>query len=146
MDLWSLLASLLASLAALVPNGPWAQTLDDLDARRNHAFVTGDAGDLRTVYAPGTSILAADQRMLHGFGERDLEVDRVSVRLLRVEVLRERKAMVRLRVVDRLRPVRVRAPGGEWRLLPRDRPTERTIVLRRTAGGWRIARATRLAG
>lgn len=146
MDLWGLLSAITAMLAALVPDGPWADTLDELDARRNAAFVHGEASDLRGVYAAGTSILAADRRVLRSYRERGLEVDRVSIRLLSVTVLSERPRRTRLRIVDQLQPVRVRAPGEEWRALPRDGPTERTIVLTMTPRGWRIAGATRIAG
>lgn len=146
MGLWQVLASIAAALAATVPSGPWAQTLDELDQRRNHAFVHGDPDGLSAVYAPQTPVLAADRRTLRAYRMRGLEIDRVRMHLLRVTVLSRRPGHVRLRVVDCLRPTRVREPAGHWRALPRDGPTRRRIVLVRTPQGWRIADATRLAG
>ena len=146
MGLWTFLAVVTAALTAVLPDGRWAQVLDDLDAARNAAYVNSEPARLEQVYTPGSPELAADRQVLAAYAARGLRVDRVSLQLLRVQVLQEKPDGVRLRVVDVLRPVRVRTDDGGWRDLPRDEPTVRTIALRLTQGGWRIARIRRVAG
>lgn len=146
MLLWLLLTALGSALPMFAATGPWANVLDALDDRRQTAFERGDPGLLRRVYLPHTAVLAADRQTLRAYVRRGLEIDGVSLRLLSVRPVSRGPRRARLRVVDRLGPARVRAPGGQWRALPRDEPTERIIVLAWTPDGWRIASVHRLAG
>lgn len=128
------------------PHGRWARILRRLDLRRGDAFVRGDPSILGRVYVRDSRVLRADARLLRAYRRRGLELDAVRLRLRSVEFVRRGDSQVDLRVVDRLARVRVRAGDGPWHELPRDRPTERVVTLRRVRDGWRIAGVRRVAG
>lgn len=127
-------------------HGHWWRVLHELDLLRARAFADGDAGPLKRVYVPGSSALRSDEQMLRDYLRRGLRFDAVRIRLASVAPVRTSRRTVVLRVVDRLAPVRVREPAGDWTALPRDVPTERTITLRRVGDAWRIAGIRRIAG
>lgn len=118
--------------------GHWRRVLRRLDRRRERAFTDGEVARLRQVYAAGSPLLRRDARVLREYRRRGLRLESARLRLTSVETVRQTSRRVVLRVVDTLARVRVRTPGGRWRVLPRDRPSERTIVLRRSGTGWRI--------
>lgn len=138
-------AALIAGRGAAETVG-WMDELAVLDDARSAAFVRADVSLLDDVYVVGAVERAEDARTVRAYASRGLEVEQVRFDLLRFRVERRSGARVVLRVVEQLQPVRVRRPGGAWRLLPRDGPTERRLVLRATAAGWRIASVERLAG
>jgi hypothetical protein len=116
----------------------WSAILAGLDHRRERAYAAGDPARLRAIYVPGSTVLHRDVAMLRAYRDRGVSLTGVRLRLLDVAVLKRRGPYTRLLVVDRLdRPVAHTAKGSLR--LPRDRPTERLIVLRDAAGGWRIA-------
>jgi hypothetical protein len=118
----------------------WRGVLHGLDRHRTRAYAQGDPALLSRVYLPGTRVLAADRRMLAAWIDRGATVSGVRLRVLRADRLgRTVGAGARLRVVDRLGPAVAHLPDGRQRALPRDRPTERVVVLVRTRHGWRIA-------
>ena len=127
-------------------HGRWVDVLQRLDERRERAYLRGDPALLDGVYVDGAAVRSRDARLIRAYARRGLVVDAVPMRLLDVEVASRAAGRVRLRVVDRLGPVRVRPAGGAWQAMPRDGPTERIITLQRLATGWRIARILRTAG
>lgn len=136
------------AVAAASPTGGgrWARVLRDLDRRRERAFVRADPSMLGRVYLRRSQVLRADARLLRAYRRRGLELDSARLRLRSVTPEHRSGRRLTLRVVDRLARVRVRAGEGPWRTLPRDRPTERIVTLRRTGQGWRIAGVRRVAG
>jgi hypothetical protein len=116
----------------------WTAILARLDRRRALAYAAGDPARLRSVYVPGSTVLRHDVAMLRAYQRREVRLTGVRLRLLDVAMLRRSDAYARLRVVDRLdRPTAHTAKGSVR--LPRDRATERVIVLRDAGEGWRIA-------
>jgi hypothetical protein len=121
--------------AAEVPD--WTAILARLDRRRERAYAANDPAGLRAVYVAGSTVLRHDLAILRAYGERGARLTGVRLRLLDVALLDRSGSYARLRVVDRLdRPVAHTAQGSVR--LPRDRATERLIVLRDAADGWRI--------
>jgi hypothetical protein len=82
--------------------------------------------------------------MLDAWLERGLRVRGMGVEVLALEVLRDGPGRLVLRVTDRLAGA-VAVGSGVRRVLPRDRPTTRALVLRRGDDGWRMA-SVRLLG
>jgi hypothetical protein len=117
----------------------WRPVLDQLDAHRARAYASGRPGLLLRVYLRGTRVLASDRRMLTSWTRRGAVVSGARLQVLEVCRLTSPGRSVRLRVVDRLAPATALLDSGERIRLPRDEPTERMIVLRRTPEGWRIA-------
>src|SRR5690606_1480889 len=116
----------------------WAVILARLDHRRAQAYAANDPDRLRSVYVPGSAVLRNDLAMLRAYRARGVRLTGVRLRLIQVALVARRGPTARLRVVDWLdRPV-AHTPEGTVRL-PRDRATERLIVLRNAADGWRIA-------
>lgn len=129
------------------PVGSWASILRGLDRQRDLAFRRSDPGLLRAVYVPGSAVLSADIALLREYARRGLRLDSARLRLWSLDVVDSARTVARLRVVDALDPVRVRAVDAAWHRLPRDGPTERIITLREQGQGeWRIAGVRRLAG
>jgi len=121
--------------------------LRDLDRSRARAFASGDSAGLTDVYLRGSTVLRRDRAVLDAYARRGLTVRGARLRLLDVRVCAEADTRVALRVVDRLRPVRVRAAGAtSARPLPRDHPTLHRVQLVRTTAGWRIAAVRSLSG
>lgn len=146
MDPVSLLCAAVAAAGAVTQHVEWADRLALLDDGRSSAFVRADPSLLDDVYAPGSRLRAQDASLITKYAARGLEIADVRFEVLRLRVESASPRRTVLRVVDRLAPVRVRHPGGTWRTLPRDGPTDRRVVLVRTPVGWRIETAFRLAG
>ncbi|WP_262851836.1 hypothetical protein [Mumia quercus] len=146
MDPVSLVCAAVAAAGAVAQHVEWSDRLAVLDDGRSSAFVRADPSLLDDVYAPGSRLRAQDASLIERYAARGLEISDVRFEVLRLGVERVSQRRTVLRVVDRLEPVRVRHPGGAWRTLPRDGPTDRRVVLVRTPVGWRIQTVHRLAG
>ncbi|MBW9206313.1 hypothetical protein KV097_10180 [Mumia sp. zg.B17] len=146
MDPVSMMCAAMAIAGPVAQSVTWMDRLAVLDDGRSAAFVRADPSLLDDVYAPGSAQRADDERLVRDYAARGLEIDDVRFEVLGFGVESATGTRAVLRVVDRLEPVRVRRPGGSWRLLPRDGATDRRIVLVRTSVGWRIATVHRLAG
>lgn len=138
------LSSLSASRARLRA----ASVLRSWDAGRAAAYARGDLTALRRLYTPGSEAGRADVRLLRSYLARGLRVDDLRVQLLSVRVVGPRSrppGHLRLRVVDRVAGATVvDDETGTRQVLPRDRATERVVVLRRAAtGAWRVASVSR---
>ena len=107
------------------------------DDARSRAWATGDVAALRRLYVAGSAAGRADVRLLRRYLARGLVVRDMGVQVFAVRVLRHQPDRIRLVVTDRLTGgVAVR--DGRRTRLPQDRPTTRTIALRRVAGDWRV--------
>jgi hypothetical protein len=123
----------------LVSTGPkWIAILGQLDRRRELAYALGDPGRLRSVYVADSAVLRHDVAMLRAYRERGVSLTGVRLRVLDADLMGRDGPYVRLRVVDRLQRPTAHTRHGSIRL-PRDAPTDRVVVLRDLADGWRIA-------
>ena len=77
--------------------------------------------------------------MLREYAARGLLVRGVSLAFGAVEVAHRAPGVVKLRVVDQLRPATAVDQQGRRLDLPRDDPTSHSIELRRFRNDWRIA-------
>lgn len=119
-------------------NPKWIAILGQLDRRRELAYALGDPGRLRSVYVADSPVLRHDIAMLRAYRERGVSLTGVRLRVLDADLMGRDGPYVRLRVVDRLQRPTAHTRRGSIRL-PRDEPTDRVIVLRDIAEGWRIA-------
>ena len=117
----------------------WRPVLDRLDSHRTRAYESGQPRSLHRVYVPGSRVLAHDLRMLRAWTRRGATVSGVRLRVLAVTREATGRSDVRLRIVDRMLAATARLADGVTVPLPRDRATERIVVLRQVRGTWRIA-------
>jgi hypothetical protein len=111
--------------------------LRDWDERRAAAWARGDPGALLSLYTAESSAGAHDLAMLTAWRDRGLRVTGLRTQLLAVDDLGRTADRWRLRVTDRV--VGGTAVGPDVRrTLPADRPSTRTVVLRRVLGEWRV--------
>ncbi len=108
------------------------------DVRRARAWAHGDRAALARLYVPGSSAGRHDLAMLSAWSERGLMVRGMRMQLLAVRVRSRAADRLVLDVTDRLDRAVAVGPSGRTNL-PGDTATTRTIVLRRLAGGWRVA-------
>ena len=134
--LWVILVAIRGASPA--PDDQWATRLAELDRVRAEAFATGDTSLLRDVYTADSRGLRADRRVIAAYARRDGRVQGAQLRVLSCRVERQDGDRVVLDVVDQLAPARVAWGDGSSTRLPTDRPTRRTVTLRRTHAGWRI--------
>jgi hypothetical protein len=113
--------------------------LDLLDAHRTRAYESGQSRSLHRVYVPGSRVLAHDLRMLRAWTRRGATVSGVRLRVLAATREATGRSDVRLRIVDRMLAATARLADGATVPLPRDRATERIVVLQQVRGTWRIA-------
>jgi hypothetical protein len=116
----------------------WVAVLGQLDRRRELAYALGEPRRLRSVYVADSAVLRHDVAMLRAYRERGVSLSGVRLRVLDADLMGRNGPYVRLRVVDRLQRPTAHTRHGSIRL-PRDAPTDRVIVLRDLADGWRIA-------
>lgn len=118
------------------------------DEQRATAWRTGDRAALARLYVEGSGAGRRDQRMLAAWNERGLRVRGMATHVLALDVVDQRPAvrprLLRLRVTDRLVGA-VAVGSGVRRVLPADRATTRSLVLRRSGGAWRVV-SVRLLG
>ncbi len=109
------------------------------DVRRAAAWAAGDGAALGALYTDGSAAGRRDRAMLGRYGARGLRVRGMRMQMLAGEVRSRAAGRIVLVVTDRL--AHAVAVGQGIRVgLPRDRATRRTVVLRRVAGEWRVAR------
>lgn len=118
----------------LSATGP-RQVLADWDQQRSTVWAQGDVEGLRELYVTDSATGRADARMLAAYVDRGLHVERLATQVLALEVLDEGTDDLLVRVTDRVIGGVV-AGDGTWTPLPRDRPTVRTLALRRVDGVW----------
>ena len=131
---------LLWLLAAVLGGGdrdPECLLLGVLDATRTRAFVSADPAQLRDVYLDAEAA-RHDVEVLRSYRARGLRLE--GMRLVResCRVVHRSSRRLAFDVVDRLGPTSVRTAEGRHRDLPIDGPTRHTVVLWRTAQGWRV--------
>lgn len=114
------------------------EVLADWDARRAAAWADGDVAALRGLYVTGSPTGRADAEMLAAYVDRGLRVDGLATQVLALEVLDQAADELTVRVTDRIVGGAVVGAAGR-RVLPRDRPSTRTLALRRVAGEWLMA-------
>ena len=108
------------------------------DVRRAAAWAAGDEAALAALYTDGSAAGRRDRAMLGRYGARGLRVRGMRMQVLAGKVRSRTAGRIVLVVTDRL--AHGFAVGRGTRVvLPRDRATRRTIVLRRVAGEWRVA-------
>lgn len=118
-------------------DGPGA-VLADWDSRRSQAWAEGDVAALRDLYVADSASGRADARMLAAYADRGLRVVGLATQVLALEVVAQTPDELTVRVTDRV--VGGVVTGGAGRTpLPRDRPTTRTLALRRVEGVWLVA-------
>jgi hypothetical protein len=129
----------LARAAAPPATFPASDVLRAWDAARADAFAEGDVAALRSLYVEGSGAGTSDVALLRAYLRRGLRVEEMRMQLLAVEVLREERGRLRLRVTDRL--AGAFAVGEGTRVaLPQDAASTRVVELRRApGGGWRVA-------
>lgn len=115
-----------------------AEILAAWDRARARAWAEGEAGRLADLYTEGSSAGEADVSMLREWGDRGLRVTGLETQMLSLRVRAETRARLVLVVTDRVVGGRVVGAGPEV-ALPEDRPSTRTIVLRRVGGHWLVA-------
>jgi hypothetical protein len=118
-------------VAALAVLGAW-------DVRRAAAWAAGDEAALAALYTDGSAAGRRDRAMLGRYGARGLRVRGMRMQVLAGKVRSRTAGRLVLMVTDRLAHA-VAVRRGTRVVLPRDRATRRTIVLRRVAGEWRVA-------
>lgn len=109
-----------------------------LDEARATAYARQSPTDLQNIYA-SKKAAASDQKILSGFIERDVRVDRLHT--VREECVHEPEGKIWVR--ERLDTATVVLPDGTSRRLPSSAGTERRIRLTHE-GCWRIAQVTTL--
>ena len=118
-------------VAALAVLGAW-------DVRRAAAWAAGDEAALAALYTDGSAAGRRDRAMLGRYGARGLRVRGMRMQVLAGKVRSRTAGRIVLMATDRLAHA-VAVRRGTRVVLPRDRATRRTIVLRRVAGEWRVA-------
>ncbi len=132
-------ASASAGAASVRPEVRAAQILHGWDVRRSRAWAAGDGPALRRLYTPTSSAGRRDVAMLRAWNDRGVRVDGWAVQLISVQVRTSTPDRLVLRVIDRMVGGRVTA-GRASVQLPRDRPSRRTVELRRGSprSSWRV--------
>jgi hypothetical protein len=100
--------------------------------------VADDEGRLGDVYSDERAA-RADIEVLRSYRERRLRLEGMLLLRESCRVADRSRQRVTLDVVDRLGPTSVRTADGRQQDLPRDRPTQRTVVLVQVGDVWRVA-------
>ena len=124
--------------ASAPARSPVLDVLHGWDGARSRAWATGDVAALRRLYVAGSAAGRADIRLLRRYLARGLVVRRLRMQVFSVQVMQRADGILRFRVTDRVAGG-VAVAGRQRLRLPVDRPTARTVVLRRVAGEWRVA-------
>jgi hypothetical protein len=109
------------------------------DRRRAAAWAAGDERALAALYTNRSAAGLRDRAMLNRYVARGLRVRGLRMQLLAGSVRTRTADRIELEVTDRLAHAVAVGPGVRAEL-PRDRASRRTVVLRRVAGEWRVAR------
>jgi hypothetical protein len=108
------------------------------DIRRAAAWAAGDEAALAALYTDGSAAGRRDRAMLGRYVARGLRVRGMRMQVLAGKVRSRTAGRIVLVVTDRLAHA-VAVRRGTRVVLPRDRATRRTVVLRRVTGEWRVA-------
>jgi hypothetical protein len=108
------------------------------DVRRAAAWAAGDEAALAALYTDGSAAGRRDRAMLGRYVARGLRVRGMRMQVLAGKVRSRTAGRIGLVVTDRLAHA-VAVRRGTRVVLPRDRATRRTVVLRRVTGEWRVA-------
>jgi hypothetical protein len=108
------------------------------DVRRAAAWAAGDGAALAALYTDGSAAGRRDRAMLGRYVARGLRVRGMRMQVLAGKVRSRTAGRIVLVVTDRLAHA-VAVRRGTRVVLPRDRATRRTVVLRRVTGEWRVA-------
>jgi hypothetical protein len=108
------------------------------DVRRAAAWAAGDEAALAALYTDGSAAGRRDRAMLGRYVARGLRVRGMRMQVLAGKVRSRTAGRIVLVVTDRLAHA-VAVRRGTRVVLPRDRATRRTVVLRRVTGEWRVA-------
>jgi hypothetical protein len=130
------------STAATSPSPDWLAIVNALDRSRDGAFADADAGELDTIYVPGSAALTTDRATLGrlvGAGQR---VRGLQFGLESVRVLAQSPGEVTLTVVDTLAGYDVVDAAGVATHVPGRGVRTWTFVLRAHELQWRIASIT----
>jgi hypothetical protein len=111
------------------------------DHRRAQAWAAGDEAALAGLYTPGSRTGRHDRAMLVAYAARGLRVSGLRTQVLEATLLSRAPGRVRLELVDRMVGAYAVGPGGRI-VLPRDRPSERVVSLRRVSGSWLVEEVT----
>lgn len=116
--------------------------LRDWDRARSAAWARGDTAALSRIYLEGSRVGERDVAMLRRWVGRGLQVRRLTMQVLSVELRVRTDRRIVLDVTDRLADA-VATPigGGGGRALPRDGLTTRRLAFRLTGAGWVMAAA-----
>lgn len=117
--------------------GP-ATILAAWDRARARAWAEGDPLALAALYTETSSAGDTDVARLKEWQDRGLRVTGLETQMLSLRVRAETDERLVLVVTDRVVGGRVVGAGREM-ALPEDRPSTRTIVLRRVRGRWLVA-------
>jgi hypothetical protein len=125
------------------PGGPTTsvarEVLREWDRRREAAWTSADPDVLAALYLPDSVAGRRDVALLRRWRARGIDVSRLQPQVLELEVLRDTRRTLVLRVTDRL--TMAASVAGEPLDLPQDRATTRRIELRRgpdVASPWRV--------
>jgi hypothetical protein len=111
------------------------------DHRRAQAWAAGHETALAELYTPGSRTGRHDRDMLVAYAARGLRVSGMRTQVLEATLLSRAPGRVRLKVVDRMFGAYAVGRGGQI-ALPRDRPSERVISMRRVSGSWVVEEVT----
>ena len=137
MPVLAVWVSLLATLLGPADD-PECYVLGGLDVARAQALADVNVADLQRVYA-STSAAKADRAMLQRYAARGFRVVGAGMIRASCRVATRSPWRIELEVSERLAPAWAVSEAGEARRLPRDRYSQRHIVLTGGVGRWRIA-------
>jgi hypothetical protein len=122
-----------------LPVSAWTAGLHELDGARADAFALADPAGLVDVYAPGSALLAADQRAVAALARLRRTAVEVAHEVRSVTPLRVSADRVELKVVESLGGFEVLDSAG--RVVEEHPPgavATHAVVLISTAQGWRV--------
>lgn len=137
MAWWQAVAWVVSSWAA-AQGGPACAEVVALDRARTAAITAADSAGLNAVYAD-PALAQADRNLIAAWSDRGLRLDGGPLVLERCTEVTRTAETATVLVTDWVGPTRAVAADGVTTDLPRDRPTDRRIDLRRIGGQWRIA-------
>ena len=115
--------------------------LREWDQRRAQAWTDGDATALAGLYTRGSHTGHHDRRMLAAYAARGLRVTGLRTQVLSGRVRSWAPDRISIEVTDRVWGARAVGPGVQISL-PRDRPSTRTVSLRRVDDVWLVEEVT----
>ncbi|MBD0292890.1 MAG: serine/threonine protein kinase [Jiangellaceae bacterium] len=120
----------------------WTQVVEHLYTLRSQAFATLDASLLCDVYAPTSSVLAKDARLLQLYAEAGGHTEGLEFEVVTAELVSQEAGRVVLNVTDRLPPYRLVDDDGtvvkEWQGLPQA-TWQAELVPAPDASSWRFS-------